>query len=218
MRFNFVLGNAFPSDNILSKWIVGFSIILNDLILANNYMIQEFEKISNKPSAEGSYFFRLTCSHFREAIKYINDTITYQEVIDFLNKMDPETKNNLTKLKTLYEPWENSFLKDKIKPIRDKSFHYPSLKEDEVKLTNILEELKNKTTGIYSTRILKDLRLEFGDEVVNAYCFDHFIDEEDFKNTVITLREAVTWMLSFAQGVVAIYLGNLPQNVVVKEE
>lgn len=198
MRINFVLGNAFPSNNMLSKWIVCFSIILNDLILSNNYMIEEFKKSGNNPSAAGIYFFRLTCSHFREAIKYLKDTSTYQEVINFLNKIDPEIQKNLIELKALYEPWENSFLKEKIKPIRDKSFHYPSLNEGEVKLTNILEELKTKCTGIYSTKIIKDLRLEFADEVFNAYCFDHFVDEEDFRNTIIILREAVIWMLSFA--------------------
>jgi hypothetical protein len=151
-------------------------------------------KTKGEPSSEGAYFFRLTCSHFREGIKYIKDIDEYKEIVEFINTLEPEIIDNYNTLKKIYIPWENSFVFQKIKPIRDKFFHYPNLKDDTALIDKLLNELKDTKTGLSSSGIVKDLRLEFGDELANAYALEHFVDLDDFKNTMKILVEAVKQM------------------------
>lgn len=142
-KYEFKIGDLFPSDDDLGRWVMALSIIRNDIALTNHYLIQAMKKSGDDLSPDSVYFFRLVISHLREAFRCQQYYETQFIIVkQFINTLDNESKNIYdNKLYPLYNPWNNSFIEKIARPIRNTFIHYPNKEEDDKDLKMCLSRL-----------------------------------------------------------------------------
>lgn len=190
LTFTFPLGAIFTSQDGLSNWIMGSAMIMNDVILVNQYAVHELDKSGSDASPEGLYFFRLAASHYREAAKFQSrwDKVDYVET--FIAALPEAPRAAYKRFRGSYDPWEGSIVNTWIKPMRDQLFHYPTQLDPQ--LGPALNELGHSSTG-YRLGKFYETRAFFADDVVSQMAFG--VDGADEARNRVRLGE-LTALLS----------------------
>ena len=215
-RWSFKLKEAFPSDSIIARWLIGLSAAVNDIILAGSSMEREIFHLSpNTPSSEGLYFFRLVASHYREVAKFLHDANKHTEIKDFIETLKPEIQQDYQALLSTFTPFKGSFVEQTLKPLRDEFFHYPNANSEELQIA--VEKLRNLETGmeLKGERRIADFRSVFADDVMlclSGEIFDQ--DEPTLGEAISNTRDALQNLVVFHYAALMTYLSQLPSGVV----
>ena len=89
--------------------------------------MRRMEHIYDTPegqSGESTYYFYLTCAYYREATRFLENRFEDPGVASFLEDLPPEGRAQLEKVKASFTPWDGSFVKDVLLPVRNVVFHY----------------------------------------------------------------------------------------------
>ena len=216
-KWTFRLGDAFPAEDPLARWFVGLSAVVNDLILAGSRMEAEMSKARrSEPSSEGIYFFRLVASHYREAVKFIEDADSLPEVRAFIASLPQGLQNQYSSVLTTFQPFHGSFVERVLKPLRDKLFHYPLVNSQE--LINATGKVKELRTGaeLRGSRIA-DFRASFADDVMLCLSGEIFSQErEKLGQCIRTTHNALQDLVLFYNGALQEYFKRLGPHVVTQ--
>lgn len=213
MRLRFKMGEAFPADSVVARWIALLSVLLNDLILANERLVDALDRSGSRPSVEGIYFFRLACSHFREAAKFLDNGHQQPQVKAFIEGLTSDAQRDYDIVRSTFAPWQGSFVEATVRAIRDTFFHYPPL--DSIEFETALRELAGGETEVLlgGTRT-GDIRAVFADEVGVRLAFGHLGEGINLKEAIARLWKTITALLRFTRAALLTYLSKLPPGAV----
>ena len=108
MKVKFNLGDAFPSDSPIAKWLIGLSIITNDLVISSRRLIKAAKREDINFLTSISYDMGVACAHYREAAKYLNNMARQEEVAIYINGLPNDVKKLYESIKNSYDHWDTS--------------------------------------------------------------------------------------------------------------
>lgn len=209
---NFRIGDVFPHDDVVSQFLTGLCLVVNDVTLTMRQMDQ-IRDTQQGQSGVHTYYLYLTCAYYREAAHFLELGLGNAEVASFLAKLSPDGRDQLETVKHSFTPWTGSFVKDKLKPIRDVVFHYRPLSLDHMR--PYLESASNEESHIeLGQGSYLETRYEFADAVFTKYVLDVWgrskSELEDIMKQVMTLVLALVY---FAHEAVTCRLAEVDNNV-----
>ena len=164
---SFRIGDVFPHDDAVSQFLIGLCMAVNDVTL----IMRRMEHIYDTPegqSGESTYYFYLTCAYYREATRFLENRFEDPEVASFLEDLPPEGRAQLEKVKASFTPWDGSFVKDVLLPVRNVVFHYTPRRPSEMQ--SCLERLSDGKSHIeMGAGTHLEMRYAFADDVLETY-------------------------------------------------
>lgn len=203
----FKIKNMFSPNDILSLWIIKISMIRNDLYYVHKSLTSIAEANKQLQNGEMNYFFRLAPSHYREAVKFIDDHKKERKIQSFIDLLDSKSIENYKKLLESCTPWEGSFVKDIVKPIRDNFFHYSS--DSFCKDFKEMKDFYSRVSSNGSSR--KDLSLIFADEISINLDFRDYT-EEQYKVMINKLSEYMVALIQFVDEATGSYFNHYKER------
>ncbi|WP_219836949.1 hypothetical protein [Paenibacillus sp. R14(2021)] len=195
----FKFKEVFNPQEVLSQWIIKLSMARNDFLYVHNRLFELSDK--KDKAGENFYYFRIALSHYREAIKYIDKHKEKKKIIEFISILDKKTKDDYRKLIESCSPWDGSFVKEKILPVRNNLFHYYN---DDFQLN--LENLDDFFTRvIVSGNSRSEVDLVFADDVSLKISFGN-IEEQEFKEILLELVQLLVAFIRFIDKAISTYL------------
>src|SRR4051812_40280120 len=95
-RYEFTIGDVFPADDPVARWLVTISVGMNEVVLANT----KFE--AGEQDFENLYFFRLASTHLWELAKFISQTYTaWEEVGAFVDGLSEAAREHFEAIKQI---------------------------------------------------------------------------------------------------------------------
>lgn len=127
-RIEFKVGDVFPGDDPVARWVAGLIIISNDLARAHRRLYEIHQLEDEEAKQHSPYWVMLGVSHLREAVKFLHpDTCALLEtpqVEAFIGDLPHDAKALLDEIVGEIQPWNESWLFRFGKPLRDRLFHY----------------------------------------------------------------------------------------------
>lgn len=159
MQVSFRVGDVLPADDVVSPFLVGLCMPVNDLMW-----------LTRRPETDGAgesiYPFYLTCAYYREATKFLGEGLKQVEVSAFLKNLSPEGREYLEVVRESFDPWEGSFTERALKPVRDNVFHYPCCSEIRALLSGLSDSNSHIEMGAGT---YGENRYGFADDVLARY-------------------------------------------------
>lgn len=123
---HFKIGEAFPADDQLARWMTVCAMALNDLLIVNALVIPRLE--GKVPSEDGEPFYlgRVAAAHLFEAASFLRNSDRVQTIRGFVATLDEETQAAYQELVQIGRGGNGEFHRQ-LKHARDKSFHYQQL-------------------------------------------------------------------------------------------
>jgi hypothetical protein len=212
------IGAAFPRTSELSKFIIGVAMIRNDLMQSNAALAQHLEDSGNQDLEPESFFhFYLSCAQFREAAKFLGESLRVAEILQFTHTLPVVARQHLQAVQSSFEPWNGSFVQRVVKPLRDKMFHYPTPASPEWE--GVLTELDQIESGVRvgPHRRQRDLRYLFADELRAGLMFGMLQSDERKKEVSRNLGDLsglIASYITFADAALLEYINQLPPGIV----
>lgn len=213
-EWRFPIGEVFPHDRPLARFVVAVGGVLNDNVLSNTLFVkseQPFEHI---------YFFNLASSHLYEAAEILRQAHReWEEVRTFVAELDQERQDEFARVTALAAQnadWPGARLKE----IRNSFFHYLRLDRGasdagRLPLTGGLEAAADLEGVLVSDPRgpLSGIRALFADEVAIKTLTADF-DEGEFERLIEALANLQADLSRFAQAVVGRYINGMPDGLV----
>jgi predicted DNA binding CopG/RHH family protein len=208
---HFTIGDVFPAESVLSAWIAGLATIANDLVFLHDPLLSDFEE---EVSAT-VYAFWLLCAQYREAAKFIASGLDEPAVKRFNKRLDPEAQDIWRRIHASFEPWKGSFVERVAKPIRDRLFHYPGVREPE--WSGILAAHSSTESGICfrGSRRVRDTRAVFADDLRASLLSQYLgMSSTEMADSMSELGGLVGMLARVSNQSVAVYLQQVPPTKV----
>jgi hypothetical protein len=229
--YYFRLGDVFPPDDRMGRYVMRLSLALGDLRIAGDYAVRNRQRY-----AERLYFVRLTASHLRELVVLLDppNRRIVPDVEEFLALLPPGTKpprrdiraahnNALRQLVSVMRGRPNitvggnsrpPTLRDDLKELRNRFFHYGHDQSGDDALRHAMMAVDKKRSS-YVVRTTS-LRARYADLV--ATLLVHPFDERlapDMHGRIVDLIEPVA---TYVQMVEAAWLYSRPDGMVTYRE
>lgn len=124
----FKIGEGFPADDQLARWMTVYAMALNDLLLVNRWRVPRLEgKVATEPH-ETFHLDRLAAAHLFEAATFLRKSDRRLKVVrDFVAKLDEEeARAAYADLLEIGDGGQGKFAKQ-LKHARNMVFHYQAL-------------------------------------------------------------------------------------------
>ena len=197
--FKVTMGDVFPADDPVARWLVTRSVGLNDMVLANGLM-EKAEK-----DYENLYFFRLASSHLWEVTKFITESHdAWPEIQAFVAGLPEDTRKQYAEIQAIVQTGELAAVGTELVQVRDLFSHYQEMDEQartnpRDALTKAIDALAGEEIELEVVENLRELRLGYADEVIGATVMRLIPDEATQKRVVGALGEAVKHVATFVQ-------------------
>lgn len=220
-EFGFRIGEAFPADEPVARWLVVLCAALNDLTLAATFSVRDAA-----PPWEYFYFFRLTGAHFWETEKFIRQSRKrHREVAKFMDSLGPQAARDWSVVQSVAGDTE---MGKRIEHLRNVFFHYPEMLDKAAaqydKLGAALAGLSDARGTIIEGPALKDLRCVFADDIAarltrgeDQLPADGDPDEV-VEELVTSLRDGIIALQNLCFSCVQAYIATLPDGLVDRIE
>ena len=205
--FRFRIGEVFPADSPLAHWLVVLSMGLNDLLLANQWLLNGLE--GDALPHENLYRGRLAAMHTFELVKFLHDGLQEEEVRTFVQSLPDEVRGDYSLAVALFD--KGNPFRGQIEGARDRFAHYVALDRKAVKkaLAELAEEEGQLTVGTK----LDHFRAHYGDAVALKLFFAG--EEESALRTFITgFSNIAVTLLRFTESALGHYFARLPSGAV----
>ncbi|MDT0121641.1 hypothetical protein Q9R46_03245 [Paenibacillus sp. RRE4] len=195
----FRLKNMFIPGDKISEWILKLSLIRNDLFYIHRSLIDYLDGTKKHTNGEFIYYFRLAASHYREAAKFIVKN-NFPQKDAFIDSLSDEAKYNYKLIIDSCTPWETSFVRRIVKPIRDSFFHYDNRDFEEE-----YRELPDFFTRVSSAgKKRKEIDFVYADELAINLIFKGK-SEQEIIGILNELSEYLIGLICFVDDVVGRY-------------
>jgi hypothetical protein len=124
---HFEIGEAFPADDPLARWMTVCSMALNDLLLVNRWLFPRLKEETQTSIHENFYLTRLGAAHLYEAATFLRKSDQKLAVVrDFVADLDDEPRAAYRDLLELGKGGQDKFAKQ-LRHARNQVFHYQGL-------------------------------------------------------------------------------------------
>lgn len=205
------MGDVFPADCTIARFLTRLCVVTNDLILNLENSSREQQRKGRERQGVSLYYLYTSCSHFREAVKVLDEDLSTPEVKAFVAELDSAAHTHLQSLLSSFTPWQGSFVETRLKPLRDLTFHYlpRSDVEESLRQSSGLVTSIDLGTGTYA-----DTRYAFADQVITTVAAVAFgRDEHQMEESLDTFAGHVRSYVFFTHKAVAHYLHKCPKSV-----
>ena len=214
MRVNFRIGDVFPHDDVLSQFVSGLCIVVNDITLTVRHMEAHGswsrETPGDQPGVNLSYLYRL-CAVYREAASFLGLSLKKPEVDSFLSDLSPEGCKQLEVVKESFTPPEGSFVEGKVRRVRNAASHYRDMSPGKMRpyLEGASDERSWIEVGEEGTSIWYEFAAAVFKETLLKEVGQSEAELEDFMNR---LAKLVLAFASFAREAVTMWLRSVDQD------
>ncbi|HXH33019.1 MAG TPA: hypothetical protein VNJ54_01250 [Plantibacter sp.] len=198
-RYELTIGDVFPADDPVARWLVTISVGLNDVLFANK------KYAAGDRDFENLYFFRLASTHLWELSKFISQTHgAWEEVQQFVDGLTEGGREHFEAIKQIATTGDLSTVGTELVQIRDLFGHYQEMDSQERDrardpLAKALGELAAETGDIELGEVVAELRLGYADGVVAQTVMRLMPEEADQERVLGNLAEGVGHVLQFVQ-------------------
>lgn len=124
---SFKIGEGFPADDQLARWMTVYAMALNDLLLINRWLIPKLQGEVVAEPHETFHLGRLAAAHLFEAATFLRKSDKRLAVVrDFVAKLDEEPRAAYADLLGVGDGGQGKFAKQ-LKHARNMVFHYQAL-------------------------------------------------------------------------------------------
>jgi len=201
------IGDVFPADDPLARYLVVVSMALNDVTWATKRLLEGLE--GDAPPYENVYALRLAGSHMWEMLKFLSGSEKNSpEVAAFLDGLPEDAReyyrSALARLEADPKDGARPF-KASLARLRDQFSHYTDL--DRKELMCALEAVGDDEGLLHVGERFGDFRALYADEVAGQLAYrsedDQLVDLEAF---VTKIRNATNDLMRFGQLALREYL------------
>jgi hypothetical protein len=206
--YRFKMGDAFPADNPVARWLVTLSIALNDVVFA-------IKKAEPAEGPELSEYFRLACLRLWEVAKFIAETFRdLPEIKDYVDSLPEQAQECFTRIRGIVTESDPNYLGTDLVQIRSLFAHYqemnPRAGQPRDPITRSLEEIANEEVTLDLPEKVGDLRLGHADAVVARTMLRLMVDEAAQKRLLGGVAERNGDVINFVQIALDQWLQSLP--------
>src|SRR5690606_4310663 len=105
----FKIGDAFPADSMVARFVTGLALIEIDLLSANVAMLSLGAREDIDSSPEVTALFWDAAAGLREAVKFVADAAKHPLVVAFVNTLPADAQAAFSEILSAGEPWQGSF-------------------------------------------------------------------------------------------------------------
>jgi hypothetical protein len=205
-KVEFRIGDAFPADDPVARWLTALAISHNDIRHGTIRLMQP-----DLQSHEGVYYFRLIASHFKEIAEDLDNSYAeWDEVTAFVDRLPQEARDDFAAVLDTASELEADLGK-----LRNTLFHYPELDKRKAakgreKLQQAMRDAADLTGTITTGSKFGAGRFDYADEVIVQ-----FIGENDVAVPLMEKLQAGSFSLwRFAHHAIAAWMEALEPGVV----
>lgn len=222
----FKIGEAFPPDDPLARWVTVCAMALNDALLVNRWLMPRLqEEVSSEPH-ENFYLARVAAAHLFEAASFLRKHRRHPEISAFIETLEPEYQEQYEALLQIGKGGQEGF-PEQLKEARNTFFHYPKLifgTEDREPLKRaMIEHAKDEEEqGIKRGEIrdippaLTGFRAGFADDIATEMMLPENTGAE-FPKFIGNVSTNLGQLLSFLKAVLNAYTQTKPSVWEVEE-
>jgi hypothetical protein len=216
-EFEFRIGDAFPEDNPVARYLTVLAMMHNDWKRTMAAMNESLEKPQS--IGERVFRFRQLIGYAHEAVEFLDASKSrYQEIGHFLASLGDAARSQYEKVFSSLEGFERW-----LNGQRDITFHYPAMLRERYQAGDeaVANALRDAADDISSATLgpkYADVRFDFADAVaIWLLGFDlanRPEDREELRRLTVALREAQWALGEFVQHAVGEYLSRRPPGAV----
>lgn len=220
----FKIGDAFPPDSRLARWMVVCSMAQNDFFLVSRWLVPRLESEIEAEGYESVYLGRLAASHLFEAATFLRKGDRFNDVREFVAELDPEAQDAYRELLAIGERATGEFA-GQLKRARGHFAHYSDLLPDQnaayeqlrqaIKAhadAGTIGQIRDKTPPITGFRAM------FADDIAAELTFPGDPKADDAELAAATgqflsqVSEHIARYLQFARAAVRAYAAKWPDD------
>lgn len=205
----FRIGDAFPADQPIARFVVVFLLALNDLLPCNQRLTEEADH--ELPPHERLYLARLVGSHLFELATFLDEAPRqFPEIETFLDSLPEEAQRHRQTVVAVAKGKPGEFA-DKLERLRNHFTHYPRLigaAPEREELSKALVEHAERQGEIRVGKLFKDFRAHFADDIAAELT----LTDEDAEPFVGEMAELSTAAMNFAYAVIGAYTDGMPDG------
>jgi hypothetical protein len=123
----FRIGDAFPADDQLARWMTICAMALNDVLYVNRLLVPRLKEEVESEDYENVYLARVPGAHLFEIAKFLDHAHRRIPAIgEFIGGLDPDPKASYEKVKAVGPNGSSDFAKH-LGDARGQVFHYSEL-------------------------------------------------------------------------------------------
>src|SRR5688572_25001666 len=100
-HYRFRIGDAFPADAVVARWLTALTMGLNDLLYTNKRLIEQLE--GDAPAYENVYGSRLAGAQVWEVLKLLREGGTDPDVAAFIDTLSQDAKTELAESLAVFD-------------------------------------------------------------------------------------------------------------------
>lgn len=213
----FPIGEAFPPDSRLARWMTDCLMALNDLLLVNRWLVPKLKEEVPSKGYEHLYLARLAATHLFEIARLLKKSDRFEDIGEFISTLDAGAQEAYRTLIALAQNPSKGFAAE-LKRTRNNFAHYAELLGDEAAVGEELRQalaahaeegtigrIRDKTPPITGFRAL------FADDVAAELTFAGG-EKEATGRFVGEVSEHIAHYLLFARGALGAYALQLSED------
>lgn len=214
LGIRFKIGDAFPADDQLARWMTICAMALNDLLYVNRLLVPRLKEEVESDDYETVYLARVAGAHLFEIAKFLDQTHRRIPAIRaFVDGLDPDPKAAYEKVRSVGPNGSSEFARH-LGDARGQVFHYSELiphAEDREDLRAAIGEHAESIGEIRDEGApITGFRARFADDIAVELTFgDRPLDEREY---VTQVSEHIAAYLEFAFAAIPAYVQRLPRE------
>jgi hypothetical protein len=213
----FQFGAALPAEEILARWITGCSMAMNDILLANRWLVPMLEDDGIGEPYERLYLARLGGSHLFEAANFLCRGDRFLPIRELVATLPDNAQAAYQALLLIGKGGQGEFA-SRIEDARNSFSHYGKLlPDDKAAYDPLYQALKahgeDGTLGriLDTTPPITGFRALFADDVAAELTFSGD-DKEATDNFVEQIGQHMALYLEFCRAALPAYIARLPED------
>jgi len=211
-EFAFKIGEAFPADDPVARFLVVLAMMSNDLLRLVDLMLAD----EGRDPALRLFCFRVQTALFFEASSFVRESHRrWPEVKSFVSGLDAAVRTDFERVVGATDRRSPVFLGEWVGESRNRTFHYPDshpMRPAGQDALSIALQRCQDVEGHISVGTgeeIRSVRFGFADQVAVQW----FPDVDEPGVLIGELRERVVALVGLAHRAIAAYLGTRPGGV-----
>lgn len=220
-RIRFRMGDVFPSDDPVARWIINLARASNDLLIANGRLLRGLE--DGTPEEEHLYDIRAISTHSWELATFIRESERdHAEVASFIERLAPEPVQDFRDVLNLIDadpvelkPGKMWSFGTALATARNQFTHYSKIGRRQ--LGPAIKRVETEEGELLLGESFKDFRAQFA-AAVDAQIFHPLEkkDPESFKKFLSQLQLVVGGLIRFSSTAVQVYLLEQGERITIE--